>query len=349
MKTKIILTALALSLSVASFAQEKITLQKRITNYSMKIDSIVSSEQKKMDLDLNSVEKKFKDGQISEVELRQERSRISTNYSEVINAKINAEKEQLDEITKASAMNTVMGIEKDSISKRKMTHPKDLLKSFDIPFSAAFLNITDQNKFIDFSDNSDNISVGKSRSSNIGMRWERQIGKFTSSVFYTYGLNLRSDSYNLKGSRIFTQENNQLAISPFTAGDLKYSRIIIDYLEIPLDLSFVLNPKYIEYEGEKYLDATKNQFRVGAGVYGGVKVGNRIRYKYSNVESRKNIAIQRAENGLNDFEFGARISVGYAGFNLYIKKDFTPAFNDAASLGNKYPVQIGLELVSLNL
>ena len=352
MKTKIVITAFLLSICMTAFGQEKISLEKRITNYSMKIDSIVSAEQKKMNLELDALEKKFQEKEISDAELKEKRNRISTAYSETINSKINAERDEFDEITKESAMNPVFGKEDDRLTnlvkKRKEKTPKELLKSFDLVYAISFLNTTNENKFLNFSNNSDGISFGKSRSSNIGIRWERQLGKNTSPVFYSYGLGLRSDSYNLKGDQVFTQQNNQLQISPFLNGNLKYSRLGVDYLEIPLNFNFVLNPKYIDFDGEKYLDAKKRQLRVGVGVYGGVKVGNRIRYKYSNAESSKNVFIQRVNNGINAFEFGGKLSIGYAGINLFLKRDFTPAFNNDAVIANKYPMQVGIEFVSLN-
>ena len=346
MKTKIVLTAFLLSICMTAFGQEKISLEKRITNYSMKIDSIVSAEQKKMNLELDALEKKFQDKEISDAELKDERNRISVAYSETINSKINAERDEFDEITKESAMNPVFGKEDDRLSnlmkKRKQKHPKELLKTFDLVYAISFLNATNENQLFNFSNTSDGIS------SNIGIQWERQMGKYTSPVFYSYGLGLRSDSYNLTGDQVFTQQNNQLQISPFLNGNLKYSRLGVDYLEIPLNFIFVLNPKYIDFDGEKYIDAKKRQLRVGVGVYGGVKVGNRIRYKYSNVESSKNIFIQRVNNGINAFEFGGKLSIGYAGINLFLKRDFTPAFNNDAVIANKYPMQVGIEFVSLN-
>lgn len=352
MKTKFVVTAFLLSISLTAFAQEKISLEKRITNYSIKIDSIVSAEQKKMNVELDALEKKFQYKEITDVQLKNERDRISTAFSETINSKINAERDDFDEITKESAMNPILGKEDDRIThlanKRKQKNPKELLKSFDLVYAISFLNSTNDSELLNFSNNSDGISFGKSRSSNLGIRWERQLGKNTSPVFYSFGLGLRSDSYNLRGDQVFTQQNDQLLISPFFNGNLKYSRLMVDYLEIPLNFNFVLNPKYIDYDGEKYLDANKRQLRVGVGVYGGVKVGNRIRYKYSNAESSKNIFIQRVHNGLNSFEFGGKVSIGYAGINLFLKKDFTPAFNADASVANKYPMQVGIEFVSLN-
>lgn len=348
MKTKIVLTALALSLSTAAFAQEKISLEKRITNYSLKIDSIVSSERKNMDLELNAAEEKYKNGKISESDLKEERDRISTNYSEKINTKINAEKDSLDEITKESAMDSVMGKnDEPEKNKKKVKTPKELLKTGGLVVSFGFQNLAQNKGSFNFFKNPETINFGRSNSTSITSVRERQIGKYTSPVFINYGLGLRIDSYVLKNNQIFTQNSNQLQLSNFTGGDLKYSMLKESYLEIPVNFSFVLNPKYIDFEGDKYLDATKDQLRFGVGIYGGVRIGNRIRYKYSNAESSKNIFIQKVENGVDPFIFGTKLSIGYAGFNIFVKKDLVSIFNSKANIKEKNGLQIGIELANL--
>ncbi|MFC6267947.1 hypothetical protein [Frigoriflavimonas asaccharolytica] len=350
MKTKIVLAAFALSLSIASFAQEKTDLEKRITNYSIKIDSIVSSEKKKMNLELDYVESEFKDGKISETTLKEEKNRISTAFSEVINNKIDAEKDELDAITKASAINTVMGKEDDRLlsirTKRKEKTPKEKLKSGGLVISTGILSTESDGGSFNFFNGSQDFKG--SLSTSITSVRERQIGKYTSPLFINYGYGIRVDTYQLKGNQVLSQANDQLNVSPFANGDLKYSILRESYLEIPVNLSYVLNRKYIYQEGEKVLDADANQWRVGVSLYGGVRIGNRIRYKYSNAESDKNIFIQKVENGVNPFIFGTKLSIGYAGFNLFVKKDFSPIFNSDANIAEKHALQIGIELATFN-
>lgn len=177
---------------------------------------------------------------------------------------------------------------------------------------------------------------------------ERQIGKYTSPVFINYGYGIRIDTYNLKNDQIFSQANDELNLSTFSGGNLKYSILRETYLEIPVNLSFVLNPKYKDFEGVRYLDATKKQLRVGLGLYGGVRIGNRIRYKYSNAESGKNIFVQKVENGVNPFIFGSKFSIGYNGINIFVKKDFSSVFNNSANISEKNALQIGIELATIN-
>lgn len=357
MKTKIVLTTLALSLSVMAFAQEKTILEKRITNYSIKIDSIVSSEKMKMNLELNEIEKNAKDGKISDVEMQSERTRISSKYEQIINEKIDSQKGQIDEITKASAMNSVMGKEDDTANsafdrfikdKTKGKNPIEKLRSGGILFSLGRLNLVEDKGSLDFFNNPETIRAGKSGSYSITSVSERQIGKYKSPVFINYGLGIRVDTYTLKNNQVFTQSNNQLQLSTFNSGNLKYSILRESYLEIPVNVNFVLNPKYVDYAGEKVLDADERQFRFGVGIYGGVRIGNRIRYKYSNAESGKNIFIQKVENGVNPFIFGTKLSIGYSGFSIYVKKDLVPVFNNDADIKEKNSLQIGLELLNFN-
>ncbi len=358
MKTKILLTAFAFSLSVVVFAQEKITLEKRITNYSVKIDSIVTSEKEKMNLELNAVEKKFNDGKISESIMNVERNKISAKYSESINVKINAEKDDLDEITKASAMNSVMGKEEvyfvnannsliSASFKEKKKHPKQLLNTIKLESTLNYSNLTQNNSSLNIFEKTDFIKSGNYTSGNGALKFEHQLGKLRSPIFVNYGITYREDAYKLNDSKIAVQNNNRLQFMDFTAGNLKYSFVKAKYIEIPVGLKFVLNPKYLDFEGDQYLDMTKKQFIVGLGFYGGIKIDSGIRYNYSNDVSKRNVFTQKIENGLNDFVFGTKLTVGYGGINIFLKKDLTPVFNNDASISNKYGLQLGIELANI--
>jgi hypothetical protein len=51
---------------------------------------------------------------------------------------------------------------------------------------------------------------------------------------------------------------------------------------------------------------------------------------------------------MNDIIFGAKLGIGYRGFNLFVQKDLTPTFNDNAQLKKKYGLQIGIEIANVN-
>ncbi len=359
MKTKILLSGIALSLSVLTFAQEKPSLEQQIKEYSSRIESIVLAEKTKMNAELDAVDEKFKAGKISETEKQNQRNEIAARYETAINEKVEAEKSTLEEITKKSVKNSVMSAENTNFSlenseentnekSEKKKHPKDKLKTSGFVLSLGWLNLTNSSEPYNFFKNDSETRFGQNVSYNYAIKGEFQIGKFTSPVFMSYGLGFRSDTHDLGRSRVFAQANDKLFVAPFSGGDLKRSQLRINYLEIPVDFNFVLNPKYIEHEGVKYLDASKKQIRVGVGIYGDLKVGEKIKYQYANSESRRNDFAQKVENGVNPFVFGAKLSAGYGGFNLFVKKDFTPLFNNSALLNNKLGLQFGIELAGLN-
>lgn len=359
MKTKIFLTGIALSFAAVAFAQETPVLEQQIKDYSAKIDSIVVSEKAKMNDELDAVDKNFKAGRISETEKDAQRAEIAARYETAINDKVNAERSSFEEITQKTVKNAVMGTEDRELKAanktivtvkdgEKKTHPKDVIGNSGFVLSFGWLNLTNKDAPLNFFNDSSEIRFGQSMSVNYAIKADKQMGSYTSPVFLTYGAGIRADSHDLGKGRVFAQQNNELYIAPFTAGEIKYSQLKVEYLEIPLDISFVLNPKYVDYEGVKYLDGTKRQFRVGAGLYGDIRIGNRIKYRYSDDISSKNVIQQKAEDGLSKFIYGAKLSVGYGGLNLFVKKDFNTIFDSKARMDNKYGLQIGLELASIN-
>lgn len=183
--------------------------------------------------------------------------------------------------------------------------------------------------------------------STLAVKYENQLGHFTSPVFYNIGLGIRTDRYEAKGNNAFLQRNNKLMLEDFSKGELDESIIRNTYIFVPIDFRFVLNPQYTEYKGVKYLDNTKPQLSLIAGVYGGANIGSRMITKYSNVNSSNVMDQERVMQGVNDFIVGGKLGIGYRGFNVYIQKDFNPLFNNDALLKSKNGFQVGIEIANI--
>lgn len=358
MKTKRLTSILLIVISSVVFAQETPDLQKKIKNYTEKIDSIVVSEKSKMNEEINLLEKQKDKGLISKAELQEKKDEIAKRYETIINEKVENESSKMEIITKETVRDAVYEKEKKielslqmgnrgltSLKTNKANNPAHLLDRMDLILGLGFISLVDSQNSLAFLSKNDQVYTGQSNTYLV--KKEKQIGKIISPLFIGYGVGLRADHYSPRKSRIFTQGSEQLLIEDFNDGDLKFSALQIQYAEIPVDLSFVLNPKYIDYEGKTYLDASKKQFRIGLGVYGGVRFGNRIKHRYSNDDSRRNKFIQKVENGVNPFLFGGRFSVSYGGLNVFVKKDFTRIFDNDALINNKYGLQIGIDLINL--
>ncbi|WP_390456423.1 hypothetical protein, partial [Chryseobacterium sp. Alg-005] len=136
MKNTILLSALMLTASVMAFSQDnksifqQESLNMRINNYTIKIDSIVSSEKKKMNEELDIIDKDFKDGKISAEEKKSHSHEIALKYETIINEKVDAQKESFEEITRERVRKSVFGKSADE-KKNEM----NLLNSMDIVIS----------------------------------------------------------------------------------------------------------------------------------------------------------------------------------------------------------------------
>jgi len=360
MKTKIAVMTAVMAFSYYS-AQEKPYLN----SYSQKIDSIVVSEKAKMNTELDEVDKNYNAKSITADEKQKQRTEIASKYQEIINTKVDAEKSDLENATKEMVRDAVLGTN-DTVKKHgrnelqlgisglKMKingnkkEPKDYLHNWNLTVSFVGANLTSKDEPFRFYNKDSDIRANVYNASSFAVRYENQLGGYRSPLFYRVGLGVRSDQFTPKYGKVFSQENNTLELTDFTKGNLKNTKFNITYVYIPLDFRLVLNPKYIEYDGIKYLDNRKSQISLIAGIYGGVKAGNIIYNKYSTEYSKRIVERERVMHGVNDLIFGAKLGIGLGGFNLFIQKDLTPAFNDNARLSKKYGLQIGLEIANVN-
>lgn len=363
MKTKIALMT-AFVAFFYSFAQEdphQMTSQMKM--YSKKIDSIVVSEKSKMNTELDEVDKNFKEKKITSEEKQKLRTEIASKYEQIINEKVDAQQSDLEKATKEIVKNSVLrdtlyggrnqmhlglnGVIMKFNQKDKKT-PKDYLRTIEFSVSFTGANLTSKDKPFKFYNKDSEIRNTVINSVQFTLRYGDQIGGFTSPAFYSIGLGVRADRFVPKYGKVFTQDNNTLFIQDFTRGNLKKTSLAIDYLFIPVDFKFVLNPKYVIHDGIKYLDNTKNQLNLVVGIYGGVGVDRVIYNKFSNENSKRIVERERVMQGMNDFIFGGKFGIGYGGINLFIQKDFTPVFNNRAMLNNKYGLQIGIEIANVS-
>lgn len=363
MKTKFALMTAVMAFSY-TFAQE-IPLSAELNTYSKKVDSIVVSEKTKMNVELDEVDKNYQENKITSDEKQKQSTEIAARYEKIINEKVNAQQNDLEIATKEIVKNAVLG-KNDTIQnhgknevqlgfngiKMKVNgekkEPKDYLHSWDFNISFIGANLTSKDEPFRFYSKASDVRTTVYNSYSIALRYEDQLGGFRSPVFYRIGLGMRSDNFRPKYNQVFSQEEKTLVVKDFTKGNLRDTRLSSTYIYIPADLRFVLNPKYIEHNGVKYLDNKQPQLNIIAGVYAGVRAGSVIYNKYSTEYTKRVVERERVMYGMNDIIFGAKLGIGYGGFNLFVQKDLTPTFNDNAQLKKKYGLQIGIEIANVN-
>lgn len=345
-----------------SYSQNKETLRKQMERYTNKIDSLVIEERNKMNAEFDVLEKKMKAGEISENEMNEQKNTTAIRYEAIINDEISKQKDEYEEITGKTVRRALF--KKNSTTKNNLFRtargalldltfeqpqydepedPKNYLQSFGYVAGISVINYSDSN-FFDFSKGKD---LENSLTANFSVRYENQLGKTTSPVFYRLGLGWRFDTTVPTNNRIFAQDDKNLYITEFTGNNFKNAWLRTDYIYVPVEAIFVLNPKYKDYNGIKYIDNTKKQLRVGIGLYGGVKINDRLHLQYKNEFGNKMYIREGVSKGLNPFIFGGKISIEYFGFNIYVMKDFTSVFNNEALINSKKSIQIGIDLWAL--
>ena len=359
MKNKFIVFS-ALFSSLFAFGQNQKNIHTEMDGYTKKIDSIIISEKAKMNIELDKLDQDFK-GKAAAEEKQKKRTEIAEKYQNILNDKIESEKGILEDSTKEMVKNIVLNPDKRysltvdpqngllGFLNKRVKLPKDYLHSVRLTGSFVFSSLTSDDKpFGYFNKESDVKRSSKNLSAYTALRYENQLGKFISPLFYRTGLGFRIDYFTPKNDKVFAQDGKNLFLQDFTKGNLKRTLIYNSYIIIPLELRWVLNPKFTEYEGVKYIDNTKTQFYLTGGFYGGVRTGSTIYNKYSTDYTKKIVERERVMVGVNNFIAGAKIGVGYGGVALFIQKDFTPTFTSEALINNKYGLHIGLEFVSIN-
>ena len=359
MKTKITLFS-TLLISTLAFGQNDKNIHSEMDIYTKKIDSIILSEKVKMNIELDKLDENF-NGKSTTEEKQKRKTEIAERYQNILNEKIENEKGNLENSTREMVRNIVLNPDKRysltidpqsgllGLFNKRVKLPKDYLHSIKLTASFVSPSLTSGDKpFGFYNKNSDVKRTSNNLSVYTYLRYENQLGKFTSPVFYRTGLGLRVDYFTPENNKVFVQDGKNLFLQDFAKGHLKKTLIYNSYITIPLELRWVLNPKYVDYEGVKYIDNRKTQFYVTGGFYAGVKTGSTIYNKYSTDYTKKIVEKERVMVGVNNFIAGARIGIGYGGVALFIQKDFTPTFNNDALITSKYGLQIGLELLSVN-
>jgi len=359
MKVKILLLAM-----LSSFATAQTTLDNQMKSYTEKVNSIVSTEKANMKAETDKIDEAFTSGKITKTEQIAQKERVSKKYETIINYKIESERQQLEDITKTAVTNSVYNTKPDTLKnknvmvfgtsglsikiKKKDKSPKEYINTSAVSVGYAFANLTkDKGSFNPFENDSE-MRIGNSHNVEVQFRKDKQLGSFKSPWILRYGLAYRTDTYMPKRPQVFVQDNSQLFLEDFQQGSLKRSKLRNVYLTLPIEFQLYLNPKHTEYDGKQYLDVRKKMWKVGLGAYAGINTRSIVKVKYHNENDKFKKYDYTLDDGVNAFLFGGKFSLGYGGVNLFIKKDFTPIFNNKANLPNKNGIQIGIEIANID-
>lgn len=346
MKKRVLVSVMLLSVGL-SYAQKSPSNSEKMQEYGRKIDSIVSVEKKQMIEELAQLEQK----NLSQQEKDEERVKLAEKYEKQINDKISKQRMELNNLTKERVREIVMRPQQEESPKEENKDKKVVVISkksggFGISLDYSFLNLAQKSGSFNPFESESKMRVGNSHSFEVGLRKKRQLGDRSTPFFINYGVAYRSDTYMPKSPLIFTENSEILSLTSVASRDVKRSKLRSNYLILPVDFQWVVNPKYREYEGQKIL-INKKQFRIGLGVYAGVNLRSMIKANYINEQGKTEKYKHKVDYGVNPFLMGGKLSLSYGGFTLFMKKDFTLIFNANAQLPAKNGIQIGVDVMNL--
>jgi hypothetical protein len=83
-------------------------------------------------------------------------------------------------------------------------------------------------------------------------------------------------------------------------------------------------------------------FRVGAGVYGGYRIGSHVKYKYDDLNGDNQKDKIKDNLFLNPFKYGVRGQMGWGSFDIFFNYDLSEMFEEDATAPRLTPVTFGV-------
>lgn len=172
----------------------------------------------------------------------------------------------------------------------------------------------------------DDFSLGAvgSRTVNIYYQYEFRILK--SSFSFVPGIGLSLERYKFKNEYILeyrSSSSEELSmVSPRNADypDIRKSQLITNYLEVPLELRYTLNP-----------DDPSRSFKVAFGGRIGYLFDSFTKIKYEEDSEVKKVKDKQNFN-LNQFRYGLTGRIGFGNFSLFGYYNLTPLFEKGKGL-----------------
>ena len=184
----------------------------------------------------------------------------------------------------------------------------------------------------------DDFSIGGSRFFEFGHAWKTRVFKNSGALQFKYGWSIQSNKVAFKRNETLVVDNDQASFQEFPV-ELRKAQLRTTNLVIPLHLEF---GGWKKEQGEDYVRyRIGGKFRMGVGVYGGVRLGTQQKLKYT--ENGERIKVKnRQDYGGDNFVFGLSSYVRVTGdLSIYGKYDLTTAFN-TTGLGDVNNVSLGV-------
>ena len=288
-------------------------VKEKVEEYADKIDAIIKEEKKLMEAELLVLQSK----NLPKQDFDRQKSEIADRYSDRIDVKIEALGFDLDEVVQKQVRYSLLSSDVASNEELKAQLLKKFkpTRSFDGYFSYGVMTLTN-----DRADNELDKNLGYGNNLEFGLKFNYQFSR-TSPWGLISGVGFSWRTVRPDNNLVFAKQQEMVYLAKYE-GSLDKSKLRTGYIIVPLGLQYnfsKLKNAGMDIQYRPYEDG----FRVGANVYGGVKMStnNIVKGDLASFRDRSNYQV-------NPFIYGAQLTLSYNNLSIFVKKDFSNFFKD---------------------
>ncbi|MET3037894.1 porin family protein [Chryseobacterium sp. NRRL B-14859] len=307
-------------------------VKEKVEEFAARINTIIQEEKKLMEADLEVLKAK----NLEKADFDKEKAQIADRYSEKIDQKIEDLGFDLDMViqkqVKYSLLNTdVTSNEELKAKLLKKFRPSRNLTGY---FSYGIMTLTNSQP-----DNELDKNIGYANNLEFGLKLNYQLSR-TSPWAIISGLGFSWRTLRLDNNMLFAKNADNGVYLEQYQGSVDKSKLRTGYIMVPLGVQYNFSKLKNAGMDIQYRNYYRG-FKVGANVYGGVKMSTNNIFKGNEGEFRN-----RGNYQVNPFVYGAQFTVSYNGISLFVKKDFSSFFKDSYFKDDKaliFGLAIGLD------
>lgn len=325
---KFIMMGFVCLLSVSVYAQKKPVLnlqpkednevspivKEKVDDYARKIDAIIREEKKMMEAELLELQAKNQD----KADFDKQKALVAEKYSEKIDQRIEALGFDMDAMIQKQVRFSLLNSDITSNEELKQKLLKKFRPTKDLsPYiSYGIMNLTN-----DKPDNALDNNLRYAGNFEFGFKFNYQFGRTSpwgliSGIGFSWRtLSIDNNMFVAKGT------DSNVYLANYDKG-LSKSKLRTGYIIVPLGLQYNFSRLKNAGMDVQYLDYSEG-FRIGANIYGGVKMSTNNIIKGDGISYR-----DRSDYQVSPFIYGGQFTVSYNDFSIFVKKDFGNFFRN---------------------
>lgn len=304
-------------------------VKEKVDEYAKKIDAIIQEEKKLMEAELRELQSK----NLDKSEFDKQKSVIADTYSQKIDQRIEELGFDMDAVIQKQVRYSLLNSDVTSNEELKEKLLKKFRPTKDLsPYiSYGIMNLTN-----DRSDNALDTNLRYAGNFEFGLKFNYQFGR-TSPWGLISGIGFSWRTLSIDNDMFVTKDAGSNVFLAHYEKGLSKSKLRTGYIIVPLGLQYNFSKVKNAGLDVQYLDYSKG-FRVGANIYGGVKMSTNNIIKGEGISDR-----DRSDYRVNPFIYGAQFTVSYDDFSIFVKKDFGNFFK-SGTFENDKAITFGLAL-----